>query len=191
MNYNYFLAVVLDEATKNEIAQFGLAPDDARLQHTTPPHNLHITVGYIGPVAEDLLPKVAECFKALEALPPFTLTFKEIDFFGGRTNFKKYIGLTIGDPDENLKKVHQTSQDLLKHATTLNFRGGDREFKPHITFQLLKQRFKVQERLEFIKQTRKKFKHPREITVNTLGLWYRNPRTQRYESVCSYHLKGP
>jgi len=188
MGYNYFLAVVLDETTKKEIIHYGLDLSDPRLQHTTPLENLHITVGYIGPIPEDLLPKVTTCFKALETLEAFPLPLAGVGFFGGRSNFKRYIGVEIADESGKLKALHQDAQALLEQETSLTFRGGGREFKPHITFQLLKQRFNAKELQQFMQQIPMR-KHPVKFRVHKLGLWYRNPKTQRYESVREYILK--
>jgi 2'-5' RNA ligase len=191
MTYNYFLAAILEEETRKEILKYGLDPADPRLQHTTPFYNLHITLGYIGPVQEDLLPKVAACFKTLEALPVFQLRFSGIDFFGSRSNFKRYIGLTIDDPEEKLKQINQFALKKLEKETKLTFRGSHREFKPHITFQLLKHKLKAQERHEFLSHVKSKHKKPLHFWIKSLGLWYRNPKTQRYETVSTYHLQEP
>lgn len=191
MGYNYFLAAILEEDTKKEILKYGLDPKDPRLQHTTPVHNLHITIGYIGPIPEDVLPKVSACFKVLEAFPAFQLSFSGLDFFGGRANFKRYIGLAINDPEDKLKQINQFALKQLEEETELTFRGGHREFKPHTTFQLLKQRLKTQERRDLIDHAKHAHKKPLQFWIKSLALWYRNPKTQRYESVSSYLLQEP
>jgi 2'-5' RNA ligase len=190
MSFNYFLAAILDEETKSGILQYGLDPRDPRLQHTTPTYNMHITVGYIGQIPEDILPKVATCFKPLEEFSEIELSISGVDFFGGGDNFKRYIGLTIADPKEKLKQLNKTALKLLQQETELTFRGH-REYKPHITFQLLKHRLKSQERHHLIDHAKHLLKEPTRFWIKSLGLWYRNPKTQRYESLCDYQLQNP
>jgi 2'-5' RNA ligase len=191
MSYNYFLAALLSEETKKEVITCGLDPQDPRLQHTTPLPNLHITVGYIGPIPEDILLKVSSCFKALEAFSCIQLSSVGINFYGNRAHFKRYIGLEIKDPDGKLKQLKHEAEQLLHKATNLSFRNSHRDFKPHITFQLLKQRMKSHERHLLIEPTKKGHQKTLHFEVRNLGLWYRNPKTQRYESVVTYPLKAP
>lgn len=189
MSYNYFLAAILNEESKKAIITYGLDPKDPRLQHTTPLENLHITVGYIGPIAEDVLITVTSCFKALEAFPSFQLSAGGVDFYGSRSNFKRYIGVAIHDPDEKLKHLNHMADQLLQKATNLSFRGSHHGFAPHITFQLLKHRLKSTERRLLMEQNKKNHKKPLYFDIQSLGLWYRNPKTQRYETLATYQLK--
>lgn len=189
MSYNYFLCAILEDETKKEILTYGLDIKDPRLQHTTPLHNLHITVGYIGPIPEDVLPKVSACFQDLEEFSAVPLKVAGVDFFGGRSHFKRYIGLVIDDAEGHLKQIRQAASNQLEKETGLTFRGDYREFKPHITFQLLKDKLKAQERRTLIEHARHVHKKPLQFWVKSLALWYRNPQTQRYESVRDYLLR--
>jgi 2'-5' RNA ligase len=190
MSFNYFLAAILDEETKKEIIRFGLDPRDPRLQHTTPPYNMHITVGYIGPIADEVLEKIPACFKPLESVSAFPISFAGVDFFGGGKNFKRYVGLTINDIDFNLKQLKQQALDLLHETTELTFRGH-RDFQPHITIQLLKHKLNSHDRHQLIDHAKHLLKKPHPFWIRKLGLWYRNPKTQRYESLCDYPLQEP
>lgn len=185
MIFNYFLAIILEPHIKQEVIKCGLPSDDPRLQHTTPLHNLHITVGYIGPILDEVLPQVSSCFKSLETLPCFDLFLAGVDFFGSRANFKRYIGMTLKDPEEKIHELHRYAQGFLQKETSVSFRVSHKEFKPHITFQLLKRKLTAFER----KELTLKPQPPLQLSVKTLGLWYRNPKTQLYESVCNYKLK--
>jgi 2'-5' RNA ligase len=177
VHFNYFLAALLDDKTKNECLHYALDPTVHPVRSTTPAENLHITVGYIGPLELTLLPIVCKAWKSLTQENSARLAFEHIDAFGYHFNWHKYLGIAIQDPYGDLHHLRQRAQALLEQVG-LTFREPEL-FHPHVTIQHLK------EPLKPLKVVR-----AHTFQVTHLGLWYRDPTAGHYKSKCDFRLKG-
>jgi hypothetical protein len=184
MTCNYFLAIELEPSLRRKCLSYTLDAA-AAVQRTTATDNLHITVGYIGPVKTADLPFLQTIFMALEQRPPFVLKFKQLECFGYGKNYRRYLGIEIQDLDGQFQNLHTQALSLLK-TWGYTFQGGG-PLRPHITLQLLKAKEDLsQAQAGFMAQPF----DPTIFRVQKLGLWHRDPALKRYVSVQDYTLQG-
>jgi 2'-5' RNA ligase len=184
MTCNYFLAIELPPSLRRKCLSYTLDAA-AAAQRATATDNLHITVGYIGPVKTADLPFLQTTFMALEQLPPFVLKFKQLECFGYGKNYRRYLGIEIQDVEGQFQSLHIQALTLLK-PWGYTFQGGGL-LRPHITLQRLKTKEDPsQAQADFMTQPF----DPTVFRVQKLGLWYREPALKRYVSVQDYTLQG-
>ena len=129
-----FLALTLSRTAQermgnvqNEIKQF------LHSWHFTPQLNFHVTLRFFGEVPEAQIPRISEaCHKLAKDLPPLTLRWDKIDFFGNPesarvlyigcadcaelTRLEETIGETFpGDDQRKSFRAHVTLAKARKH----------------------------------------------------------------------------
>ena len=134
-----FVAVELDEEVVAAAADAG-----RQLQRRVEEHvraswireeNMHLTVRFIGEVAEDRVAAVTEALTPPLPVPPFDLTLGECGAFPSPSRPRVFwIGLSRGS--DELRQVHD---DLNRRLRPLGFEPEDRPFSAHLTLARVKE----------------------------------------------------
>ena len=129
-----FFAIKLPEYIKEEAMNLAKIGEKDIWRWTTN-ENLHITVVFIGYLAEEQLPQVIEAGqKAVQNIQSFVLKCKEISYGPEINKRKNWLSLEKNDGLSELKS--ELEKALLDNG--VDFQTGNREFKPHITLARLK-----------------------------------------------------
>jgi len=146
-------------------------------------------VGYIGHVEEVLLPPLLDSLEGLNQEKPISLKFNALDTFGYGHNSRHYLGVSILDAPERIKKIHFDVSAKMEEAAEIGF-TKQRAFHPHITLQLLDHKspeaLKEGLRNRFLEQEIA----PYSFEVKKLALLYKCPQLKSYISVSEYELEG-
>ncbi|MCL7387290.1 MAG: RNA 2',3'-cyclic phosphodiesterase [Thaumarchaeota archaeon] len=92
------------------------------------PHNLHLTLWFLGEITEQKLRQVMEAVKKVK-FSRSSIKLKGLGYFpgGGRINV---IWVGVEDPADTLRSIHS---QLVKLLEPIGFRPEEREFTPHLT----------------------------------------------------------
>jgi 2'-5' RNA ligase len=119
-----FLALWPDEATQRQVhgiaAGLYLSP-----RQRVSMENLHVTLVFIGPVDDELLPVIAQQMANIKA-PPFTLRFDELSYW----RKPRILCLTCSKPDAAALRL---AADLSAPLTALGIDLDTRPYSPHVT----------------------------------------------------------
>lgn len=126
-----FVAFEISNSLKERLADL-----QARLRKFVPnlkftlPHQLHLTLKFLGEIEEAELPDLKSALESIAARhKPFDLHPKHLGTFGRPTNITVlWLGLT--DPSNGL---HQLHADLEFALSRLGHPPEERPFKPHLT----------------------------------------------------------
>lgn len=126
-----FIAIDISDELKSKLADL-----QARIRKSVPnlkftaPHQLHLTLKFLGEIDESQLPDITAVVEALAARrPPFEVVPKTLGTFGRPTNITvMWLGLT--DPSNILHALHA---DLERSLAPLGFPPEERPFKAHLT----------------------------------------------------------
>ncbi|MEM0090117.1 MAG: RNA 2',3'-cyclic phosphodiesterase [Nitrososphaerota archaeon] len=97
------------------------------------PHNLHLTLWFLGEITEQKLRQVMEAVKKVK-FSKFNINLKGLGYFpgGGRVNV---IWVGVEDPSDTLRSIYL---QLVKLLEPIGFRAEEREFTPHLTIGRVK-----------------------------------------------------
>lgn len=177
-----FLALPLDEGTRSALAvQQFLLPLPAKV----PVENLHLTLVFLGEVAERALEEAHEAFAALR-LPAFELTLQGLGLFGGARPHLAYAGVA---PNEALMRLQRKFETEARRAG-LAIEG--RRFLPHVTLgRFHPPGFEVAARLERAIAEQGGFRSgPMPVRAVVLYESRRSRGGSRYEELARYPLAG-
>lgn len=125
---SYFFALMPDPATASIVHQRASVFTEHTSCQPTPPENLHLTLGYLGKLAEEELHNL----KNIESpcpIAPFELNIQEIKHWTEQN--LTYLAPAVScNPLEPLKQLHNF---LNQHTTQQGFKPERRTFIPHIT----------------------------------------------------------
>ncbi|MFA5746837.1 MAG: RNA 2',3'-cyclic phosphodiesterase [Candidatus Paceibacterota bacterium] len=133
--HRLFIAINLPERIKNRFESYENSWTDLPAKWTKP-YNLHITVLFLGNVAEENIPAVLEIAKGLaEKYPPMQIKLNKISYGPPKKVPPRMVWITV----EKNELLAQLKNDLEKVLTEQNvhFQIEDRGFNPHITFARL------------------------------------------------------
>ena len=126
-----FLAVELPEALRQEVADF-----EADLQRAgadvkwVAPANLHLTLKFLGNVAEERVSSLTEALgQACASHSPLTLTLEGIGAFP-KTTAPRVLWVGTGEGKEPLAKLARQVEEA---CMALGFPAEERPFSPHLT----------------------------------------------------------
>ena len=125
-----FIAIVLAKDIRNKLADVQSA-----LQKVQPdiklvePDNIHLTLRFLGEVAEDKLPEVARAISAVENHPAFELELKGLGAFP-MAQQPKVVWVKGVDNSHTTEKVYNDLETALIKA---GFPPDDHKFSIHIT----------------------------------------------------------
>jgi len=97
------------------------------------PHNLHLTLWFLGEITEQKLRQVMDVVKKVK-FSKSSIKLKGLGYFpgGGRINV---IWVGVEDPTDTLRSIHL---QLVKLLEPIGFRPEEREFTPHLTIGRVK-----------------------------------------------------
>jgi len=126
-----FVAVLLDEQTRRAVAaQIDRLRPFSKVVAWVPPHNLHLTLRFLGDQTEEQLAEVMPALEeAASGVPPFTLRVKGLGAFPGLDRPRTlWVGVSEG--------VQDVQRLQARVAEALERRGGpieSRAWQAHIT----------------------------------------------------------
>ena len=104
------------------------------------PHNLHLTIKFLGEVKETELESLSECVeKTASYFSPFVMGFSDIGFFPSRKN-PKVIWIGADGGEHNLLDLFQ---ELEHNLEDLGYDREARMFSPHLTIGRVKRYNKI------------------------------------------------
>ncbi len=136
MSYRIFLALDIDESTRRRLGSIQSQLDDARSRiNWVAPRNLHVTLKFLGDVADSLLPELCRAVSAaagegesfdfevrgVRAIPPAPRN-------SGRG--VRMLWAEVIDPTGRLARLFEQLETALH---PLGFARENRSFSPHIT----------------------------------------------------------
>lgn len=125
-----FVAIALDNAIRDKlvIAQTALQkiqPDIKLVE----PVNIHLTLRFLGEVAEDKLPQLIRAISVVESFPAFELELKGIGAFPVERH-PKVVWVKGVDASNTLGRMYAA---LEKELLNIGFHPDDHKFSGHIT----------------------------------------------------------
>jgi len=141
-----FVAIELSSAVHEQIArvQNRLRREEAtRFVRWVQPHNVHLTLHFLGDTPVGLLPEIEETLRAVcSACEPFTLEFGLLGCFPNVHN-PRVLWIGVEEPSGNLERLQGRIMGALE---TLGFKPDRRRFAPHLTLGRVKRHVSRKER---------------------------------------------
>lgn len=186
---NYFLAGLLDDRTTRHVTKYLLKGHPPEIHKNTLAENLHVTIGYIGPIREEDLPSVVQVMNSLQLPPPLPVSLVGLGLYGGANNHKKYFGINVEDTVGLLQDLRDKVDQRLNEQTFYHFRKNHWEnFRPHITVQRLKKELTLAQMKEIQSQFLEQPLTPYPFFIYRIALWYKNRTTGRYDALWEREL---
>lgn len=174
-----FAALALPESLRFELMLIGLGLPVPR---PVPSENLHLTLVFLGEIAEPLLADVDLAFRSLRA-QSFELTLAGLGLFGGSRPRAAYVGTAENPALRHLQAKVETA------ARAAGVALAARRFVPHVTLARLPARLAGRARLEAEVAARAGTRLP-AVPVEDFRL-YRSRRAASgasYEELARYRL---
>jgi RNA 2',3'-cyclic 3'-phosphodiesterase len=96
--------------------------------------NLHLTVRFLGEVADEQIAAIVEAVRSGVRRGPISTSFSEIGVFPNRRSAKVvWIGV-----DNGASELHDAAEQVDRCLNTLGFAREDRPYKPHLTLARLR-----------------------------------------------------
>lgn len=189
MNYkngsvtNIFLAVELDDDTKQLLARKLFLLDYREYLRTERKRNLHITLGYIRDVHESERRDIINAFKPLRNYHPFGAHVEGPVMFGAH----RHMLCVRHGPYDKFHELHFEAKNLLHDNTKFRFDNKHPEFIPHTKIQTIRRN----SGLEIHEEITYAFTHLNfrklDFKVKTLALMHRVDND--YQTLYRYELK--
>ena len=145
-----FVALALPEAVRLELMLVGLGLPVPR---PVPAENLHLTLVFLGEIAERLLEDVDLAFRAIRA-PGFALAPAGLGLFGGARARVAYVGVAENPALRRLQAKVETA------ARGAGVALPARRYVPHVTLARLPERLAGRARLETEVAARARYRLP-------------------------------
>ncbi len=183
-----FLALDIDRGIQDRLAEFErkLAGCDAK-GRLVAPENLHMTLHFLGDVAEDMMADVCEMVEAVAGeIEPFDFDVKGISCVppGGRP---RMIWAGVGDPTGRMASLHEALGEALGG---LGLRREERGFKPHLTlirFKFVRDSAQVRDLADEHAEALFGTRHAGEVSVYSSQL---TPQGPIYSKIAAPRLGG-
>jgi 2'-5' RNA ligase len=132
-----FLALEIDEAIRDALARAQRTIGDAGAKvRWVAPENLHLTLHFLGEVADEALAEVCDVVAAAAAeVRPFEFRVRGVAPVPPRGRSLRMIWAGVDDPTGRLAELHAALGLALEG---LGFRQERRAFRPHITMARVK-----------------------------------------------------
>ena len=133
------MAVQLDPALRPAVGSLCRTllqawPHGRELVKWVEPHNLHLTVKFLGPVPEHLVPRLSEVLEVLESFPSFRLHLVGLGAFP-RARGARVLWIGIQEGAEQLGRLARRVEEALE---PLGFTRERRPYSPHLTIGRLR-----------------------------------------------------
>ncbi len=134
-----FVAVNLDPALRSAVEDVRRRlleawPQGAQLVKWVEPHNLHLTLKFLGPVEASRVSRVAEVLRAVESSAPFDLHLVGLGAFP-RPRGARVLWVGVREGSQELGHLAQVVEDALQ---PLGFGREERPFSAHLTIGRLR-----------------------------------------------------
>lgn len=141
-----FIAIDVEFNEKMEKIYNELEKTGAKLKFVEP-HNVHLTIKFLGEIDERLIPKIKqEMEKAIADIKPFQAKLKGLGVFPNE-NHIRVIWVGFDDEGQSKKMAEEIEKGLMKYGFK-----REKSFKPHVTIARMKSREGKEKVLEIIKK---------------------------------------
>ena len=137
MSIRTFLALDLDDTLLDGLEEVRTRLDDSQSKiRWVARQNIHLTMRFLGDVAEDVIPLVCERTAAVaEQIAPFDFELRGITCVPPRGGQVRMVWAGVADPVGQLAALHEA---LAEGLTDLDVKQETRGFKPHLTIARVK-----------------------------------------------------
>jgi 2'-5' RNA ligase len=184
MSAHYFIAIHLPETLQDYFSKWQhTLKQELPYKQWSHKQDLHITLKFLGPVADNKLTVLQNKLKEIGKYDPFSLAIRDFGTFG---NPKKPRVLWAGlGKTESLVQLQAAVEKICSAA---GFEKEKRAYCPHIT---LAKKWNGSEIKNLDQKLRNKKLDKQEWHVEDIVLFRIHPReSPKYEAVCKYPLQG-
>lgn len=145
MKRTFFAVAISDELKRiiNSISED--IPELKRNVRLVSPHNAHITVKFLGPTKEDIIPEVMDTVgKEITGFKKFEFISKETGVFP-KVSYPRVLWIGTSQGGEQLKSISEIINNSLAN---LGFPKETREFRSHVTIGRVRKTHKKVDGLE-------------------------------------------
>ncbi|MEC5421879.1 RNA 2',3'-cyclic phosphodiesterase [Virgibacillus sp. C22-A2] len=181
---HYFIAIPLPELLREQLSNW---QDELRtkVSYKQWPHkqDLHITLKFLGAVADNKLDALQKELKRVEHINGFSTFAGQLGTFG---NYQQPRVLWAGvEPSSDLLHLYELVESCAANA---GFQIERRPYRPHITLAKKWANDSIVESIEVIKQ---KFSEKQVLYVGEIALYEIHPtRNPKYNAISRYRLRG-
>jgi len=132
MSRRLFVSVDLPDELADDVAAVQERFEDASGLNFTDPEQAHITLKFLGDVAEDRVETVADAVAEAVAdadVEPFAVQYEGLGVFPSM-EYISVLWLGVAEGGDELTRLHETIED---RTTAMGFDPEDHEFTPHVT----------------------------------------------------------
>lgn len=180
---NIFLAVELDDDTKQLFARKLFLLDYRDFLRTEPKRNLHITLGYIRDVHESRRRDIIQAFKPLREYLPFSAHIDSPIIFGEH----QHMLCVRHKPYEAFYDLHIKAKELLETHTDYKFDDKHPHFIPHTKIQTIRRSAGPEMHDEIVQAFESLNFRKLDFKVKALALMHRVDN--EYQTLYRYELK--
>lgn len=181
---HYFIAIPLHPSLQEQLSSW---QNDlkGKLTYKNWPHkqDLHITLKFLGPVADNKIDQVKEALTIVEGLREFSIDAGSIGTFG-KPEHPRVLWAGVS----KTKGLTALQQKIDEATADIGFQKETREFHPHIT---LAKKWLGEPAKNTLKEVKRQYIDKQQMAVGKLVLYKIHPtKTIKYEVVQTYKLKG-
>lgn len=181
---HYFIAIPLSTALQNDFSVWQRELKRKLTYKNWPDYrDLHITLKFLGPVADNKREQLKEALLQIEGLQKFSIEVGSIGTFG-KSDQPRVLWAGVSKT-KALSAIQQKVEALL---VNIGFQAESREFHPHIT---LAKKWLGNPAADVLKEIKKQFTEIQQLHVDEIVLYQIHPtKTIKYEVVQTYKLQG-
>ncbi|AIF45369.1 RNA 2',3'-cyclic phosphodiesterase [Virgibacillus sp. SK37] len=148
------------------------------------PHkeDLHITLKFLGPVADTKIQSAIDVLRQIEQINAFSVEVGNLGRFGNQTKPRVlWAGVEV---NERLLELHNTVEEALSHV---GFYKENRAYRPHIT---LAKKWSEDTSKISIGELAEKYNEKHVFNVDQVVIYKIHPeKSPKYEEIAKYKLK--
>lgn len=187
-----FIAIELPDAVKAGLSslQNRLRPDEHPYVKWVHPEGVHLTLKFLGNIAEDRVPQIVEGItSAAQGVSPFQL---HLGGLGAFPNFQRPQVIWVAIKGE-VEKLATLQRGIDQALLPLGFSMESRSFTPHLTLGRLRERASPGERRglgELMMSTKFEGEIPFDVGEISLMRSRLTPKGAIYSRICSIQLES-
>lgn len=124
-----FTAIELPEAERRRLASLRSLGREADSFTPVREQSLHLTLKFLGEVADDQLPAICDALRQIEPTGPMDLRVAGVTFFPERGPVRVFVAGVVGD----VERLNQLFARIELALQPLGFAPERRRFNPHVT----------------------------------------------------------
>ena len=151
--------------------------------------NLHLTLRFLGPVADEVVPALRAAATAVAGkTPAFELVLEGMGTFGGRTPRVLWVGVR---DDSGRQRVGELVSELEREVNALGFESEGRPWAAHVTLGRVTEQRGLERLVKAIESQKACALGPLDVPRFVLyESRMQGPRPPKYAEVASFPLQG-